>query len=52
MQWLQNPYKINEDNLNNNEVRKHFRNKKEDYLNDEMDELVRKNKNRNRKKLI
>jgi hypothetical protein len=36
LQWLQDPYEINEDNLNNirQEASRHFRNKKREYLKD------------------
>ena len=41
MQWLQNPNKINVDNLNNvrREARRFFRNKKKEYLKDKFYEL-------------
>jgi hypothetical protein len=41
MQWVQYPSQSNVDNLNNvrHEVRKHFRNKKKEYLKDETEEL-------------
>jgi hypothetical protein len=38
LQWLQDPSKINGDNLNNirREPRRNFRNKKREYLNDKI----------------
>jgi hypothetical protein len=38
LQWLQDPSKINVDNLNNirDEASKHFRNKKREYLKDKI----------------
>ena len=41
MQWLQNPNKINVDNLNNvrREASRFFRNKKKEYLKDKFYEL-------------
>ena len=41
MQWLQDPDQSNVDNLNNVicEASKHFRNKKKEYLKNEIDEL-------------
>jgi hypothetical protein len=40
VQWLQDPSKINGDNLNNRrrEASRHFRNKKKEYLKDKIDE--------------
>jgi hypothetical protein len=45
--WLQNPRKINGDNLNNirYEASRHFRIKKREYLKDEINKLVRNSKN-------
>jgi hypothetical protein len=42
LQWLRDPSEINGDNLNNirRETRKHFRNKKREYLKDKIDELA------------
>jgi hypothetical protein len=42
MQWLQDPDEINGDNQNiiSHETRKHFRNKKREYLKDKIDELA------------
>jgi hypothetical protein len=47
LQWLQDPGEINGDNLNNVrcEARRHFRNKKREYLNDEELALNSNNKN-------
>jgi hypothetical protein len=50
LQWLQDPSKINADNLSNIkcEASRHFRNKKREYLKDKIDELAtnsKKNKN-------
>jgi hypothetical protein len=44
MQWLQDPGKIYRDNLNNvrHEARRHFRNKKGEYLKDSLYELATK----------
>jgi len=41
MQWLQDPNQSNVDNLNNvrTEARRHFRNKKKEYLKVKIDEL-------------
>jgi hypothetical protein len=49
LQWLQDPSQINGDNLNNirRETRKHFRNKKREYLKDKIDELATNSKNMN-----
>jgi hypothetical protein len=48
LQWLQDPSKINGDNLNNIrcETRRHFRNKKRQYLKDKIDELATNSKNK------
>jgi hypothetical protein len=42
LQWLQDPSEINGDNLNNvgHEASRHFRNKKREYLKDNLNELV------------
>jgi hypothetical protein len=47
LKWLQNPSKINEDNLSNGgcEVNKHFLNKKQEYPNARIKELETNNKN-------
>jgi hypothetical protein len=44
VQWLQDPSEINGDNLNNvrHEASRYFRNKKKEYLKDEVNELERK----------
>jgi hypothetical protein len=49
LQWLQDPSEINGDNLNNirSETRRHFRNKKRDYLKDKIDGLATNSKNKN-----
>jgi hypothetical protein len=43
LQWLQDPSEMNGDNLNNviQEVSRHSRNKKREYLKDKINELVR-----------
>jgi hypothetical protein len=48
LQWLQNPAKINGDNLNNirRDTSKHLRNKKKEYLKDKIDELATNSKTR------
>jgi hypothetical protein len=45
LQWLQDPSKINGDNLNNirHEASRHFRNKKRECLKDKIDELATNN---------
>jgi hypothetical protein len=47
LQWLQDPRKINGDNLNNirPETNRHFRNQKSKYLKDKIDELEMNSKN-------
>jgi hypothetical protein len=42
LQWLQDPSKINGDNLNNirREASRHFRNNKKEYLKDKINELA------------
>ncbi|PNF34871.1 hypothetical protein B7P43_G03116 [Cryptotermes secundus] len=49
LQWLQDPSKINCDNLNNirRETSRHFRNKKREYLKDKIDDLAMNNNNKN-----
>jgi hypothetical protein len=49
LQWLQDPFEINGDNLNNARIEAsiHFRNKKRDYLKDKINELAMNNKNKN-----
>jgi hypothetical protein len=49
VQWLQDPGKINLDNLNNVrcETTRHYMNKKKEYLKDRIDELRMNSKNRN-----
>jgi hypothetical protein len=49
LQWLQDPSKINGDNLNNirHETSRHFRNKKREYLKDKINELATNAKNKN-----
>jgi hypothetical protein len=48
LQWLQDPSEINGDNLNNvrHEARRHFRNKKREYLKDKINELSTNSKNK------
>jgi hypothetical protein len=48
-QAVQDPSEINGDNLNNIrcETRRHFRNKKREYLKDKIDELATNSKNKN-----
>jgi hypothetical protein len=49
LQWLQDPSEINWDTLNNIrcEASGHFRNKKEEYLKDKMNELETNSRNVN-----
>jgi hypothetical protein len=49
LQWLQDPSKVNGDNLNNvrREASRHFRNKKREYLKDKINELATNSKNKN-----
>ncbi|PNE09427.1 Vesicle transport protein GOT1B, partial [Cryptotermes secundus] len=49
LQWLQDPSKLNGDNLNNirRETSRHFKNKKREYLKDRIDELATNIKNKN-----
>jgi uncharacterized protein YaaR (DUF327 family) len=53
LQWLQEPSKINGDNLNNtrHEDSRHFKNKKREYLKDRINELATISKDRNIKEL-
>jgi hypothetical protein len=53
LQWLQDPSKINGDNLNNvrREASRHFRNKKREYLKDKINELATSSKNKNIREL-
>jgi hypothetical protein len=48
LQWLQDPSKVNGDNLNNIrwETSRHFRTKKREYLKDKIDELATNSKNK------
>jgi hypothetical protein len=48
LQWLQDPCEINGDNLNNirREASRHFRNKRRQYLKDEINELAMNSKNK------
>jgi hypothetical protein len=47
--WLQDPSKINGDNLNNirREAGRHFRDKKREYLKDKINEVASNSKNKN-----
>jgi hypothetical protein len=49
LQWLQDPSKINGDNLNNIrcEASRYFRNTKWEYLKNKINELARNSKNKN-----
>jgi hypothetical protein len=49
LQWLQDPSKINEDNLNNVtcEASRYFRNKKREYQKDKINEVAENSKNKN-----
>jgi hypothetical protein len=49
LQWLQDPSKINGDNMNNvrREANRYFRNKKRDYLKDKINELATNSKYKN-----
>jgi hypothetical protein len=49
LQWLQDPSKINGDNLDNvrHEGSRHFRNKKREYMNDKINEIAMNSKNKN-----
>jgi hypothetical protein len=53
LQWLQDPSKINWDNLNNVrcEASRHFRNKRREYLKDKINELETNSKNKDIKDL-
>jgi hypothetical protein len=48
LQWLQDPSKINGDNLTNvrREASRYFRNKKREYLKDKINELATNSKNK------
>jgi hypothetical protein len=49
LQWLKNPSEINGDNLNNvrSEASRYFRNKRREYLKDQITELASNSKNKN-----
>jgi hypothetical protein len=49
LQWLQDPSVVNEDNLSNvrRKASRHFRNKKREYLKDNINELESNSKNKN-----
>jgi uncharacterized protein YaaR (DUF327 family) len=49
LQWLQDPSKIDGDNLNNTrcEDSRHFRNKWREYMKNKINKLAMKNKNKN-----
>jgi hypothetical protein len=49
LQWLQDPSVVNEDNLCNvrRDASRHFRNKKNNYLKDEINEIELNRKNKN-----
>jgi hypothetical protein len=49
LQGLQEPYQIHGDNLNNvrREARKHFRNRKREYLKNRTNETATRSKNKN-----
>jgi hypothetical protein len=49
LQWLQYPSEVNEDNLSNvrREASRYFRNKKREYLNDNINEMELNSKNKN-----
>jgi hypothetical protein len=49
LQWLQDPSKIDGDNLKivRREANRYFRNKKREYLKDEINELATNSKNNN-----
>jgi hypothetical protein len=53
LQWLQDPREANEDNLSDvrREGSRHFRNKKREYLKDEINELESDSKNKNIREL-
>jgi hypothetical protein len=48
LQWLQDPSKINGDNVNNirHKASRHFRNKKMEYLKDTINKLAMNRKNK------
>jgi hypothetical protein len=49
LHWLQDPKETNGDKLNDirRETRRHFRNKKREYVKDKIDEIARNSKNKN-----
>jgi hypothetical protein len=49
LQWLQDPSKVNEDNLSNvrRKASRYFRNKKREYLKDKINEMEFNSKNKN-----
>jgi hypothetical protein len=49
LQWLQDPCKINGDNLNNvsREASRYFKKKKREYLKDKINEVATNSKNKN-----
>jgi hypothetical protein len=49
MQWLQDPSKINGDNLNNIKCKasRHFKNKEREYLKDKINEFATNSKKKN-----
>jgi hypothetical protein len=49
LQWLQDPSRINGDNLNNarREASRHFRNRKRECLDDKINELASNTKSKN-----
>jgi chemotaxis methyl-accepting protein methylase len=49
LQWLQNPSKVNGDNLKivRREASRYLRNKKREYLKDKINKLARNSKNKN-----
>jgi hypothetical protein len=49
LHWLQDPSKTNSHNLNivRREARRHFRNKKREYLKEKIEELATNSKNNN-----
>ena len=54
MQWVQDPGQRNVDNLNNvrRATRRHFRNKKKEYLKDKIEELQNNSKIKNIRGII
>jgi hypothetical protein len=53
LQWSQDTSEINVDNLNNvvRDASRHFRNKKREYLKDNINELAKNKKNKNTRDL-